>query len=180
MPSNERIGLALNSKNLRSDETHVDSDLVAALAYASSLGGTLQMLVSGGYNEEMAKAATELARVLKKACRRRNWGMSWDAAQKAAKQGLAEWMIGCCRGCNGSGKTLLNYGIDEADQKEEQCLICEGTGAFIPTWDWRVEVMSLREADSAVWWGKRIELAKEIADDAFNTARRQVTKQMTA
>ena len=181
MASNERIGTALNSKNLKSDETHFDADLVAALAHASKLGSSLQMAISAGFNEELAPAAEELARVLKKACRRRNWGIGWKAAKVAAQQALVEWILEVCRACNGTGKTLLNYSIDAADQtdqKERECPVCNGTGQFIPEWGWRADQMGLDLSDSSGWCGKRIDLAKEIAGDAYRTARRQVSKQL--
>lgn len=178
MPSNERIGTALNSKNLKSDETHFDADLVAALAHASKLGATLQMLISGGFAEELRPASDELARVLKKACRRRNWGIGWQAAQRASRQGLIEWMMKACRGCNGTGKTLLNYGLDSADQKEQDCPLCEGVGEFVPEWHWRSQQMGLGPDEPQAWWTKRVDLAKEIAGDAFHTARRQVNRQL--
>jgi hypothetical protein len=38
--------------------------------------------------------------------------------------------------------------------------------------------MGVQPGDSSGWWGKRIDLAKEIAGDAYRTARRQVSKQL--
>lgn len=177
MPSHERIGSALNSGNLRSDELHFDADLVAALAFASKLGIKMQHLGSGMYESELTPAVVELTRVLKKACLRKRLGISYEDANMAAKQGLCEWLIRICRACNGSGQRLLDYSGKQA--RKGQCSHCSGTGVFVPTWKWRRDVMGLDREASRDWWDKRIALAKEIAEDAYQSARRKVNVQLT-
>lgn len=174
MTSNERIGAALNSKNLRSDELHFDADLVAALSFASKLGINLQHVVSGGYLTDVNPAVVELTRVLKKACGRRRLGMSYHHAQLVSTQALREWLIRICRSCNGSGERLADYSGANKPMRKGQCSHCNGTGIFIPTWKWRKEVMGLDADASRDWWDKRIEFAKEIAEDAYRSARRKV------
>jgi hypothetical protein len=179
MASNERIGAALNSGNLRNDETHFDADLVAALAFVSKLGSQLQHVASGGYVSELQPAIDELARVIKKACSRRKMGISWSDANAAATQAMREWLIRICRSCNGSGERLVDYSGAGKPMRKGQCNHCNGTGIFIPTWKWRKEVMRLDAEASQEWWDKRIELGKEIAEDAYRAARKKVTFQVS-
>lgn len=179
MASNERIGAALNSGNLRSDEKHFDADLVAALAFASKLGASLQHVASGGYVAELGPAILELARVMKKACSRRKMGISYADANLAATQALREWLIRICRSCNGTGERLVDYSGKGKATRKGQCNHCNGTGIFIPTWKWRKDMMRLDAEASQEWWDKRIELGKEIAEDAYRAARRKVTIQTT-
>lgn len=174
MPSNERIGSALNSGNLRSDELHFDADLVAALSFASRLGVKLQHIASGGYLMELNPAVDELARVLKKSCVRKKLGLSYQDAKIAATQGLREWLIRICRSCNGSGERLADYSGLGKPARKGQCNHCNGSGIFVPTWRWRKDVMGLGADASKDWWDKRIELAKEISEDAYRSARRKV------
>lgn len=179
MTSHERIGAALNSGNLRNDELHFDADLVAALSFASRLGIKLQHVTSGGYTSELAPAIQELARVLKKACGRKKLGLSYEHAQLAATQALREWLIKICRSCNGTGERLADYSGTGKPMRKGQCNHCDGTGIFIPTWRWRKEVMHLGADASQDWWDKRIELGKEIAEDAYRAARKKVDLQMS-
>lgn len=172
MTSNERIGAALNSGNLRSDELHFDADLIAALAFVSKLGSQLQHVASGGHYAELAPAVRELTRVLKKACGRKKMGISWSDAELASLQAMREWLIKICRTCNGTGQRLLDY--SGKTQRVGQCNHCSGTGLFIPTWKWRKEVMGLDAEASEDWWDKRVELGKQIAEDAYRSARRKV------
>ena len=181
MTSSERIGKALNSGNLKNDAYHIDADLIASLAFASKLGQRLQSIASAGFLEEFSPAVVELTRVLKKACNRKKMGCSKGCAEIAAKQALREWLIRICKTCNGTGQQLYTYTTADAhvEKRKGKCDHCDGTGKFRPTWQWRMEMMELKEDASQDWWAKRIDLAKEIADDAFRAARREVTFQMS-
>ena len=176
MTSHERIGSALNSGNLKNDLYHFDADLIAALAFVSRLGSQLQHLASAGQAQELQPAVAELGRVLKKACQRKKLGISNQDAQAAALQAMREWVIKICRTCNGSGQRLLSY--EGKLRAPGACNHCEGTGLFKPTWRWRREMMRLDAEASQDWWDKRIELGKEIAEDAYRSARRKVHAQM--
>ena len=180
MTSSERIGTALNSKNLKNDELHNDADIVAALGFANRLGSKLQRVRSGGSTSDMYPAVVHLAVTLKKACRNKRMGISNEAAFKCAEQGLREWLVHICRSCNGTGERLLDYSGVTPGKKRTMgtCNHCNGTGMFVPLWSWRKQVMALTEEVSGAWWEKRIELAKEIAEDAYRSAQRKVTAQM--
>lgn len=171
MSSNERIGSALNSTNLKSDETHFDTDYIASLALANKLGRKLQHLKSGGYDEELYPAIIELAKVLRKSCNRKKIGLSKDNALLISKQALKEWLIKICRNCNGTGQLQPLYSAEEFQGGE--CSHCQGTGIFKPVWKWRKSQMKLESGDSE-WWDKRIELGKEICEDAYRSAQTKV------
>lgn len=181
MTSSERIGSALNSGNLKMDDLHADADLIAALAFVSRLGQRLQHVASGGYMSELGPAINELARVLKKACSRKRMGLSMEDAHIVATQAMREWLIKICRTCNGTGERLMSYAATGGKQQRKgQCPHCSGTGLFIPTWRWRRDVMAIHAREvPREWWEKRIELGKEIAEDAYRSAQRKVSIQMT-
>lgn len=181
MATHERIGRALNSSNLRQDEQHFDADVVAALAFAPQLGASLQALISAGHRDELWRAVSLLTDTLLRAGRRKRIGFGKLRAETIAKQALLEWTIRICRSCNGSGRRLALYTFD-ADQpkKDDSCPHCDGTGLFMPVWEWRAQSMGLGDQDPAPhWWEKRIDLAKEILDDAYRVACRRVTDQLT-
>lgn len=184
MASNERIGHALNSKNLRSDEIHSDIDVIAALAFTSRLGSSLQALKSGGHLNELSNSVYLLSLALVRSGKRKRIGISKDCAESVARQALLEWMIQICKSCNGTGLRLSNYGVMPAYEevrkrtKDDSCSHCDGTGLFIPTWGWRRQMMNLGNEESKDWWEKRLEFAKEIAQDAYTSARRKVTSQL--
>lgn len=181
MATHERIGRALNSKNLKQDEQHFDADVVAALAFAPQLGASLQALVSAGHCDELSRTVVLLTDTLLRAGRRKRIGFGKLRAETIAQQALIEWAIRICRSCNGSGYRLVMYTFD-ADQpkKQDSCLHCEGTGVFMPVWEWRAQSMGLTDQDPAPhWWEKRIDFAKEILDDAYRAARRNVTRQLS-
>ena len=92
--SNERIGSALNSKNLKSDELHSDADVVAALAFANRLGISLQHIRSGGHINSATTAVSQLSVTLKRACKRKRMGISNEAAARCAEQALREFISG--------------------------------------------------------------------------------------
>lgn len=180
MASHERIGQALNSKNLKQDEQHFDVDVVAALAFAPQLGASLQSLISAGHLEELDRTLTLLTATLLRAGRRKRIGFGKMRAESIAKQALVEWVIRICRACNGTGYRLVSYEVDaEQPKQNDGCLHCEGTGLFMPTWEWRATLMQVTDEDPArEWWEKRIDLGKEIIEDAFRSARRKVTAQL--
>lgn len=179
MTSSERIGMALNSKNLKSDELHNDADIIAALGFANRLGSKLQRIRAGG-EMDFYPAVIHLAATLRKACRNKRMGISNEAAFKCAEQGLREWLVHICRSCNGTGERLLDYSGIKPGKKRTlgTCTHCSGTGLFVPLWSWRKGVMRLDAEASDAWWEKRVDLAKEIAEDAYRSAQRKVTAQM--
>ena len=183
MTSNERIGQALNSKNLRSDEHHADIDVVAALAFTSKLGASLQHLRSGGQYEEIGDSINLLAITFSRSSRRKRIGVNVRDAEIISKQALLEWMIQICKTCNGTGNSLNNYGAPTVTtpkrNSNDSCYHCSGSGMFMPAWSWRKSQMKLTGDVSREWWEKRIEFAKEIANDAYTAARRKVSVQMT-
>lgn len=181
MPSHERIGQALNSKNLTQDSTHFDADVVAALASAPELGASLQIFLSAGQSEEAPRVIRLLAQTLLRAGRRKRIGFGRDRAEIIARQSLYEWCIKLCRACNGTGYRLVSYHVGvEQPKREDECLHCDGTGHFMPTWEWRVDTMAISDQEPVRdWWEKRIDLAKEIIEDAFRVARRNVTRQLS-
>ena len=172
MSINERIGSALNSKNLKFDETHFDTDYVISLGLANKLGIKLQHLKSGGYDEEIYPAILELTRVLRKSCNRKKIGLSKDNALLISKQALKEWLIKICRNCNGTGQLQPLYSSEEF--KGGECSHCSGTGIFKPVWKWRKSQMKLKSGEDQEWWDKRIELGKEICEDAYRSAQAKV------
>lgn len=180
MATHERIGQALNSKNLRQDEHHADADVVAALAFAPQLGASLQFLISAGHAEEGVRTVEYLTHTLIRAGRRKRIGFGKMRAETIARQALLEWTIRVCRACNGTGNKLASYSHDADHVKAgDSCDLCDGTGMFLPLWEWRAGLMQINDQDPArEWWEKRIDLAKEIIEDAFATARRRVTSQL--
>lgn len=183
MATNERIGSALNSGNLRADELHHDIEIVAALAFASRLGSTLQALRSAGHNSELQNSIELLSNTLIRAGRRKRIGIGQDRAAVIAQQALLEWMIRICKACNGTGTKLQSYAPPTKfnvprRKQSDSCWHCNGTGLFMPSWKWRSQMMKLGPDESRDWWEKRIEFAKEIADDAYASARRKVTQQL--
>lgn len=182
MASNERIGQALNSKNLKQDELHSDIDVVAALAFASRLGSSLQSLKSAGHLNEIGNSIYLLSITLSRAGRRKRIGISKDKAEVVARQALLEWLINICRSCNGTGHKLSSYAAPPLHKPKrnssDSCSHCNGTGIFMPSWSWRKQMMNLGPDDSKQWWEKRIEFAKEIAEDAYMAAKRKVTVQL--
>lgn len=184
MPSNERIGRALNSHNLRSDEQHSDIDIVGALAFSSPLGASLQALFSAGHQIEMPRAVELLSRTLIRASRRKRIGLSVRAAGIVSRQALIEWHLRVCRFCNGTGKKLLSYSAepDRAQQTDgDKCAHCNGSGEIEPTWAWRAKQMfdsATVEQQSEDYWTKRLDLAREIAEGAYRAAGRRVSRQL--
>lgn len=179
MSSHERIGRALNSKNLRQDEHHTDADVVAALAFAPQLGASLQALFSAGHTEELSRTVFLLTNTLVRAGRRKRIGFGHRRAETIAQQALLEWTVKVCRSCNGTGSRLASYSFDAEPVRAGSCLHCEGTGVFVPLWSWRAQLMQVSDQDpSQDWWEKRLDLAREIIDDAYSTARRKVAAQL--
>jgi hypothetical protein len=182
MPTHERIGAALNSRNLRADALHSDIDVVAALAFASRLGASLQALRSAGHNNVLDESIRLLSGTLVRAGRRKKIGISPGKAATVARQALLEWMIRICVTCGGSGMRLKSYSVlveAPGPRQSEECPHCDGSGLFVPTWKWRAQTMGLGPGESPDWWSKRIDLGKLIADDAFSAARRSVSRQLT-
>jgi hypothetical protein len=179
MASHERIARALNSSNLKQDEQHFDADVVAALAFAPQLGASIHALVLAGHQEEAPRTIRLLTQTLIRAGRRKRIGFGSQRAEVVARQALLEWVIRVCRACNGSGRRLVSYSHDaEQPTQEDSCSHCEGTGVFTPTWAWRHASMELPPEAEQGWWEKRLDLAKEIMDDAFRSTRRKVTSQL--
>lgn len=182
MASNERIGQALNSKNLKQDELHSDVDVVAALAFASRLGSSLQALKSGGHLNELGNSIYLLSITLSRSGKRKRIGISRDKAEVVARQALLEWLIHICRACSGTGHRLASYSAKQLQRPKrnsnDSCPHCNGSGIFMPTWAWRKQMMNLGPEESKHWWEKRLEFAKEIAEDAYITAKRKVTVQL--
>lgn len=184
MPSHERIGRALNSSNLRSKSFHGDVDVVAALAFASALGSSLQSLRSAGNDSELKQSIELLSHALVRGLRHKKIGINRGTAVVVAKQALLEWMIQICKLCNGSGKVLADYSGKPPALKGSglnSCLHCEGTGLFHATWGWRQQMLGLIPQDqsrSSSWYEKRIDLAKSIAQEAYVSAKRKVSAQL--
>lgn len=177
MASHERIGAAINSGNLRSDETHSDVDIVGALGFANRLGAELQHLCSAGQLTSFSRAASLLADTLRRSMRRKKMGISANDAELVANQALKEWLVRACYVCNGSGEVLLNYRGGE-DGTRGMCPSCNGTGLYLPTWHERRHHMGLGVDAEKDWWEKRVDLAKEIAEDAYRSAKSKVTLEM--
>lgn len=178
MTSNERIGSALNSKNLKSDELHSDADVLAALAFANRLGIMLQHVRSGGHMNSVRTAIDQLSSTLRRACKRKRMGISNEAARICAEQALREWIVGICRSCNGTGERLMDYTGTAKKRIKGICPHCSGSGMFVPLWSWRRSVMRPTGDMGEDWWVKRLELTKEIIEDAYRSAQRKVTQQM--
>lgn len=176
--SNERIGSALNSKNLKSDELHSDADVIAALAFANRLGISLQHIRSGGHINSATTAVSQLSVTLKRACKRKRMGISNEAAARCAEQALREWLVGICRTCNGTGERLMDYSGTAKKRIKGVCPHCGGSGAFMPLWSWRRSVMRITGEMGEDWWVKRLELAHEVINDAYRSAQRKVSQQM--
>ena len=176
MSSNERIGTALNSSNLKTDDTHFDSEIIASLSFASKLGIMLQHMKSGNYITDYVKTSKELSKVLKKSCVRKKLGISYSVSLIVSQQALKEWLINICKFCNGTGHKIPMYSNEEF--KSGECKYCAGTGIFKPVWKWRKSQMKLVSGDSD-WWDKRISLGKEICDDAYRSAQAKVKIQTT-
>lgn len=183
MPSNERIGRALNSNNLRSDSQHSDIDIVGALAFTSQLGAALQALYSAGHQIELPRTIELLARTMIRSARRKRIGISLEDARLVSKQALLEWHVRICRFCNGTGAKIASYTIDAENSQitdGNSCSHCTGTGELVPAWSWRAQSMfgSAHADQDPEWWEKRIDLAREIAEDAYRAAGRRVTTQL--
>lgn len=182
MTSNEKIGKALNSSDLTNDQFHTDVDVVAALAFASPLGQMVQGLASAGDKYEIVPTIEELAKVMRRACNKKNMGCSTEKSRLIARQALREWLIRVCRACNGSGHRLRSYNYLSPDlshtKADGECDHCAGTGRFSPTWDWRLNEMALPDDANQRWFEKRLSMAIDILDSAYSSARREVSKQL--
>ena len=184
MASNERIGRALNSRNLKSDEQHSDIDVIGALAFSSPLGSSLQALFSAGHQIEMPRAVELLSISLIRASRRKRIGMSAKAAEIVSRQALIEWPLKVCRFCNGTGKKVHSYSAKtdvEQQTDGDSCSHCTGSGEIEPTWEWRAKQMfdsASVEQHSEGYWTKRLDLAREVAEDAYRAAARRVSRQL--
>jgi len=176
MASHERIGSALNSGNLRSDEIHTDVDVVGALGFANRLGAELQHLCSAGQLSSFSRAVALLADTTRRSMRRKKMGISAVDAAKVSCQALKEWLVRACYVCNGTGEVLLNYRGEEG--QKGRCPSCNGTGLYIPTWHERRHHMGLGADEESGWWEKRVDLAKEIAEDAYRSAKARVSFEM--
>lgn len=176
MTSSQRIGRALNSSDLRSDETHEDVDVLAALAFSPTLGSLLHRLSTANDASAFTPAAEAVARQLYRALRKKRHRVDRSAATAVATQALKEWAIGICIQCNGTGRALLEY-VPGADNREADCGECRGTGLFRVRWpELRTAVGGMDEDRDR--WEARFTIARGLIDDAYRICRHSVTKQL--
>lgn len=69
---------------------------------------------------------------------------------------------------------------DSDRQRVDSCSHCDGTGLFNPLWSWRAGRMEVPESGDGEeeWWGKRLDLAKEIIEASMRAASRKVAAQV--
>lgn len=120
----ERYVRAVGSGNLKSDEFHYDTDVLAAMALSSSFGG---LLFRAKYFNDATSYRRLLAQwtwIVSAKAGRRAWPVHVPI-DKVAYLSLKRWMNSVCPACTGrKQETIFNTPTLSA----KNCSLCDGTG----------------------------------------------------
>lgn len=120
----ERYVRAIGSGNLRSDELHHDTDVLAAMALSSTFGG---LLFRAKYFNDPSSYRSLLAQwtwIVSTKAGRRNWPVHIPI-DKVAYLSLTRWMNSVCPACTGrKQETIFNTPALSA----KNCALCDGSG----------------------------------------------------
>lgn len=120
----ERYVLAVGSGNLKSDELHYDTDLLAAMALSSTFGG---LLFRAKYFNDPASYRRLLAQwtwIVSTKAGRRAWPVHIPI-DKVAFLSLKRWMNSVCPACTGRKKETI---FNTPSLSAKDCALCDGTG----------------------------------------------------
>lgn len=118
----ERYAGAVNTSDLRDDERHHQTDILAAVALSSKLGSLLHR----AKNANDQYSIIPLLELWRAACKRRAKEDKWKkVAEEVADISLWYWLDDLCQVCKGRGHPVI---IDTPTLEAATCQDCHGTG----------------------------------------------------
>lgn len=120
----QRYVKAVGSGNLRSDERHFDTDVLAAVALSTSFGG---LLFRVKYFNDAASYRRLLALwtwIVSTKAQRRSWP-EHIPINKVAYLSLTRWISSVCPACTGRKQETI---FNTPSLSAQDCRLCNGTG----------------------------------------------------
>lgn len=120
----ERYVRAIGSGNLRSDELHHDTDVLAAMALSSTFGGLLFRAKYFNDPSSFRRLMAQWAWIVSTKAGRRNWP-THIPIDLVAHLSLKRWMNSVCPACTGRKKETI---FNTPSLSDKDCRLCNGTG----------------------------------------------------
>lgn len=115
---------AVGSGNLRSDEFHYDTDVLAAMALSSSYGGLLFRTKYFNDPSSYRRLLAQWTWIVSAKAGRRNWPVHVPI-DKVAYLSLTRWISSVCPACTGrKNEVIFNTPLLSA----KVCSLCDGSG----------------------------------------------------
>lgn len=119
-----RYTRAVGSGNLKSDEWHGDTDVLAAVALSSTFGGLLFRVKYFNDAAAYRRLRDQWTWIVSTKAVRRNWPVHIPI-DKVAEISLKRWLNSVCPACTGRRhETIFNT----PSLSDKDCRLCEGTG----------------------------------------------------
>jgi hypothetical protein len=119
-----RFNQAVHSNNLRNDEWHVNTDVLAAVALSSKYGG---LLLRAKYCEDLSayrQLKDKWTWIVSTKAERQNWPVHIPI-DTVARISLAMWGDQVCKACAGRKKETI---FNTSKLSTKDCRLCKGTG----------------------------------------------------
>lgn len=177
MSTNDRMGMAVNSCNLKHVSGRMrDVDVLGAMAYAGGLGDLLHRIKDGGCKRSLIEASELLEKKLKKIAMRKRWALKGVSLRKVAEIAIAEFTSDKCDVCNGVGRMLLKWYEHDAEKtKDEVCNCCKGSGIRRNRWSDRWMHIGADKNDD---WKERFDVVHQIITDEYDRVSLTVHRQL--
>jgi hypothetical protein len=120
----QRYVRAAGSANLKCDDTHFDTDVLAAVALSSKFGGLLFRVKFFNDADSYRRLLHEWTWIVSAKALRRGWG-THIAINVVADESLRRWVDGKCKVCTGLGHHKL---FNTPVLSDKPCRPCQGTG----------------------------------------------------
>jgi hypothetical protein len=120
----QRYVRAVGSGNLRSDEFHFDTDVLAAMALSSAFGGLYFRVKYFNDVSSYPRLRDQWTWIVSQKAGRRNWPVHVPI-DKVAYLSLTRWISSVCPACTGRcQETIFNTPTLSA----KNCALCDGSG----------------------------------------------------
>ena len=120
----QRYVRAVGSGNLKNDDRHFDTDVLAAVALSSTFGALLFRVKYFNEVSSYRRLLHEWTWIVSCKGLRRNWGVHIPT-DVVADESLRRWVDGRCKVCTGVGKKKI---FNTPMLSDRDCKACIGTG----------------------------------------------------
>lgn len=120
----QRYVKAVGSGNLRSDQHHFDTDVLAAVALSSSFGALLFRVKYFNDTSSYRRLLAEWSWIVSTKAARRSWP-EHVAVDQVAQLSLRRWISSVCPACTGRRQETI---FNTPSLSARNCRLCDGSG----------------------------------------------------